>query len=284
MIVTLNGLTISSDGNGSPVTWKLTDLVNWYSSPPVRADIADLPLADGGFAPARTYRSAKVMSIQGFVYGGTAAQSIQQAWQQIAAVAASGNSMTLTVADDSNDTPYMMTVWLSGNPTVLPFGPNRARFEIPLTAVDPRKYIAQDPIIAAAGGSTTGLVFPLFDSGYLDFGTFAPAGLFYVTNNGTAESWPIFKVRGAIGTGGFSILSASQNLTYGAAVALGAEITLSPYAGGRVTQGTTDLTSNLTTSNWPSILPGQTRLYIFSPIGTADANALLTANFSDAWW
>mgnify|MGYP006315315979 CR=1 FL=1 len=282
MTITLDDFTVSTDPTGDPVTFKLTNLDGWYSSPPVRVNVIDMPLTDGGFNPVRAYRSPRQLAAQGFVYGGTAEQAIELAWQVIAAIGDTGNAITLTVTDDS-DTKTMQ-VWLAGAPLVLPFGPNRARFNIPLVAADPRKYKAQDELVSApAGSAADGLTFPLFAPGFLDFGTFSPSGRFSVTNYGTAESWPIFKVRGGL-TVGFQIIADSNVVTYSAAVAAGTEYTLSPYAGGRVTQGTSDYTQYLTQSDWPSILPGQTRLFVFNPLGSADANAQLTTLFSDAWW
>lgn len=281
MIVELDGFVVSTDPEG-PVNFKLRSLENWYSSPPVRIDVAPLPLSDGGFNPVRSYRLPKVMSIQGFCYGATADDAVRLAWEQIAALSPAGESMSLHVTDGASE--RMMTVWLNGNPQVLPFTHGSARFEVPLIAPDPRKYLLQgERETGASGNSDNGLVFPLFASNALDFGAFAPSGLFFLENNGTAESWPVFRVRGEM-IGGFEIVSEGRVLRYGSTVPAGQEVFLSPYAGGRATIGTSDVTSNLTQVDWPSVPGGATQQFVFNALGTANANALLTTVFSNAWW
>jgi hypothetical protein len=284
VLVDLDGFEFDSEV-GSGQVFKLTDLENWYSSAPVRVTVDPLPLSDGGFAPNRTYRSPKVMSINGFCYGGTTMEAIENAWQRIAAIAPDGEAMTLTVTDDSSDVKSMR-VWLNGNPQVLPFRNNAARFQIPIVASDPRKYGPVQTALSQPPGtsSTVGLAFPLFAPGYLDFGVFAPAGLFYISNDGTAETWPTFTVLGVVGVEGFQILSNEQTIEYAAAVPSGSQVVLSPYAGGRASVGGVDVTSNLTQANWPSVKPGQTREYIFNPLGSTSATTLMTAQWSVAWW
>jgi hypothetical protein len=284
MIVDLDGFRVETLPEDDPTKFKLTDLVNWYSSPPVKADVPENPQGDSDYNPERVWRKAKKMSLEGVITSTTADAAVAEGYQRIAGLSPLGQSMDLTVTDPTGD--YQMTCWLDGGPLVIPFHPQRARFQIPLIAPDGRKYRPQDPIVSGpSGDAANGLVFPLFAGGYLDFGTFSPTGLFYITNSGTAESWPVFRVRGSIDAAGFQILSSAQTLEYAASVPLGTEVTLSPYAGGRATIGQVDVTGdNLIQSDWPSILPGETRLYIFNPLGTYDGNAQITILFSDAWW
>jgi hypothetical protein len=286
VIVDLDGFVAETTPAPDSTTFKLTGegLVNWYSSPPVISDVQQNPQDDSDYAPERTYRKAKTMSLEGWVQSTSPEAAVIEGWQRVSSLAPLGGSMNLHVTDPTGE--YDMTVWLNGGPSVIPFTQNRAKFQIPLIAPDGRKYRAQEPLVSGPGGdSPVGLVWPLFGAGYLDFGSFSPSGLFYVTNNGTAESWPVFKVRGGIDASGFQILSTAGLIEYTAAVPSGQEVVLSPYAGGRATVSGVDVTGdNLTQADWPSILPKETRSYIFNPLGTADANAQITLNFSDAWW
>jgi hypothetical protein len=282
MIVELGGLTFDSQASGA-TRLKLTNLGGWYSSPGVRTEVVDIPLADGAFSPIRSYRSPRRMTIEGVATAQGMESAITEVWQALAALLPNGDSDTLYVTDETGR--KRCRVWLDGAPIVVPFAPGRARFQVPVVAPDPRKYSDPEVILSEPSGSAAdGLTFPLFAGGYLDFGTFSPTGIFYVTNDGTAETWPVFEVRGGIDGDGFEILSDDAVLRYEAAVGAGTVVTLSPYAGGRATSGGQDVTANLTESQWPSLLPGQTRLYVFNPLGVADANALLTATVSKAWW
>jgi hypothetical protein len=284
MIVDLDGWTVISEQDllVGATKFKLTNLANWYSSPPVRIDITEQPTNDGGFNPVRAYRSSKPMQIEGVCFSTSPEAAVRDAYQRIAALGTTGQQMTLTVTDDVDT--KTMRVWLNGNPQVEPFGPASARFAVPIIATDPRKYgPVQTGTTGPSGGSEDGLEWPLFEDGYLSFGEFSPTGLFYIKNEGTAESWPTFKVRGTV-TGGFQIVSDQDIIEYSANVPLGSELVLSPYAGGRATTGQSDVTIDLTQSDWAPIEPGETKAYVFVALGTTDANAQLSYAFSSAWW
>lgn len=289
MKVKLDALRVEApayvDVNG--VRWKLTDLKRWHGSAPMRTQVDDLPLNDGGFAPERSYRSAKRMSLEGICTHLSADAAEEYAWDVLAALSPEGLSMPLSV--ETGIGVRTMTVWLDGEPEVVPYRSNGARFRVPIVAPDPRKYGPYFDLTPTgpSGDSDTGLIFPLFGDvtvGRLDFGTFAPTGLVTLTNTGKATSWASFKVRGGIAAGGFQIVSGADILEYNAAVAVGEEVSLSPYAGGRATIGDTDVSDRLVQADWPGVRPGETRVYVFNPLGAPDGNAQMTTLFREAWW
>lgn len=281
MRVQLGDLVVEQNPTGA-ARFKLTDLEGWYGTT-VRLQVDDMPEGDGGFNPVRSYRGVRRMVLRGFAMGSTPEGTVREVWQELSAIAPQGEQLALQVDDDGGT--YYMDVW-AGNVQVLPFAPRRARFSVELVATDPRKYGAPLELAPTgpAGSADDGLTFPMFAGGYLDFGAFTPSGLVYVANGGTAESWPIFHVRGTVDDG-FQIISGTDVVEYSADLALGETVTLSPYAGGRAILAGADVTGGrLTQASWPSILPGETRLYVFNALGTADANARLTIEFREAWW
>jgi hypothetical protein len=195
--------------------------------------------------------------------------------------------MTLTVEDASG--MKTMRVWLNDGPQVLPFGPNRARFQINLVAPDPRKYgetsratparAAQSARAASASPSAATPATRTWTSART-----RSAGQFWLENIGTAETWPTFRVRGAIASPGFQIVSDTDTIRYNAALSAGAEVILSPYAGGRAVQGGVDVTQNLVQADWPSIQPGFARQYTFTALGVVDLNANLNTAVRPAYW
>ena len=291
MIVDLDGLLVQTvpvpDANG--LRWKLTDLVNWYSSPSVRSDITDAPQSDTAFDTDRSWRGSKRMTLEGIVTAKSVEAAVAQGWMRVAGIAPRGERMTLTVTDPTGT--YTMQVRVDGVPAVAPFTDRRARFQIPLTAADGRKYGPLLPGLEAApagGAGGDGLVWPLFGpegTGTLDFGAFSPAGLIEIRNTGLAESWPIFRVRGRIEPPGFQIISQGAVIEFAGGVALGDELVLSPYSGGRAVLRGVDVTGEfLTRSDWQPIGPGEMRQFVFNPLGEYDQNARLFADFREAWW
>lgn len=283
--VVLDGLTFNSEPGPTDI-WKLTDLAGWYSSPTVTTTIDQAPLSDYAFGPARSYRGAKTLSLEGVTYGQTADRAISAAWQAISAVGTHGQQMTIDVTDELDT--KRMRVWLASAPQVLPFGPGKARFQIPLVANDGRKYGTQrDIFIAPSGTATDGLHFPLGDvsTGYLNFGTFNTAGVTYAINFGTADTYPVFRVQGQIGNAGFTIVSGDSTIVYTGGIGQGASVTLSPYAGGRaVSNDGSDVTSYLSQLTWPVVTPGQQREFQFIANGTISTSAGMTLSISDAYW
>lgn len=295
MIVTLTSTLTASEfqvktvpDDGVYPQIKLSNLRGWYAGPPLKSPTEDMPDSDGAFEPEKSNRGQKRMWLEGWLQATSVEEAEELAYDRVAAIAPLGERLHLQVESTSGIIRYM-TVRVDGIPDVVPFTDRRARFQIPLVAADGRKY--GDPQISGAtpaGGSVDGLVFPLVNTvaiGTLDFGTFAPTGLVTLTNNGTAPTWPIFHVFGGIAVDGFQIISDQDVIEFLAAVPAGEELILDPYAGGRAVMGGVDVTGGaLTRSEWPAILPGQTRTYSFDPIGSSDGNARLETEFREAWW
>lgn len=277
--VRIGGLEISNAPEG-PNKWRLTGLSGWYSGAGMRGEFVALPYGDGSIPPERTYRDDRLVTVEGIVTAPTQEAAIRQCWAELAAISPEGYAEDLEVEDEEGT--FMSSVYVSGAPQVLPFAPRKARFQLTLRAPDPVKYgPIQTASTSPSSGSIDGLTFPLFAGGFLDFGAYAPSGTVTIANPGTAPYSPIFKIRGAMTTG-FRIVSGDDEIVYSAGVALGTIVTLSPYAGGRATIGTSDVTVNLTSISWPEIGPGETKTFTIVPLGTPDANARLDIEFREA--
>lgn len=286
--VTLGGLLrveAHPEIGATSTTWKLKELERWNSQS-FRNNTEDMPNDDGAYDPERSYRTGKSMALTGFILSTSAAAAEEEGWNVLNGLAALGESLVLEVETEVRT--YFMQVRLVAI-DVAQFTDRRARFRVGLLAVDPRKYgplrdLDDLPTATAAGGASDGLTFPVIDT-TLSFGTFSPSGLIEIYNGGTAPSWVTWRVRGGIDSSGFQILSGTDVIEFAAAVPAGKELTLDPYAGGRAVLDGVDVTGgSLTRSEWPAVMPKQTRTYVFDPIGTADSNARLIAEFREAWW
>ena len=265
--------------------WKLTDLKRYFSSK-MRNDIEEMPDADGGFDPDQTYRRPKSMTLEGIISASSSEVAVASGYLHLNGLDPFGRGLTLRVTDPTG--VYDFAVRLD-DVDVVPFTDRRARFQVGVTAVDPRKYGPADTVtVGPAGTSEDGLIFPLFgavDTGTLDFGAFSPSGRVTITNDGKAPSWPSFVIRGQIDSDGFQIVSDANVIEFLGAVPGGAELSLSPYAGGRAVMSNVDVTGEfLTRSEWSVVAPGESRSYSFIPLGDTDENAQMTVQFRKAWW
>lgn len=286
MIVTLGGLELRTEPteyvNG--VQFKLVEFVDWYSSATIRTDLEDMPDSDGAFEPEQSLRGSKQMSLEGWVLGKSVEQAVVAGYDVLTALSPLGQAIAAAV-EDFGLTRYQ-SLRINGQIKVKPFTGTKARFQVPVVAADSRKYgPVQTESAGPSGGSGDGLIWPLFGGGTLDFGTFSPSGIITFRNDGTAPSWPMFRVAGSVDAAGFQIISGTNVIEYLAAVPAGSVLTLDPYSGGRATIGGVDVTgAALTRSEWAPVLPGEVRNYVFDPLGTAGASAMMEADFREAWW
>lgn len=259
----------------------------WYDSPVVRLDTADIPGQDGSFTPDEPLLSGREISFTGYHRASSMAVAKLDV-QRWAAALAKRHGFDFTVEDEAGR--LSSQVWVRGQVRMKPVLDLWLRFNFVLFAPDPRKYgpLPTPPLtLSATPEVTDGLQFPLFGDGFLSFGDFGDgagfgAGQFALLNRGSIASWPVYRVTGAL-TSGFSILTDGGELKYAATVPAGAELVLSPYAGGRAVLDGVDVTTNLTVANWVPVGPGERRLFTFVPAGAVSAGAGIRVDFREAW-
>lgn len=155
-------------------------------------------------------------------------------------------------------------------------------------SADPRKYGTWESVpIDATLSQRGGLVTPMVPHKGLSFGLSGDVsfpGVFRLLNPGTAEYYPIFRARGPM-YGGFTITSENRQIAFGGDIPRGAELTLSPYAGGRAVLDGIDVSYRLTRADWLTVAGGEERGFLFSP-AAADGGAQLIIDYppDGAYW
>lgn len=151
---------------------------------------------------------------------------------------------------------------------------------------DPRKYgTARSLPIAANASDLSGLEFDIADEA-LEFtggdGTATFPGFFELTNTGTADFYPWFRISGPLTS--FTITSDSNVLEYSGPVSASQELILSPYLGGRAVLDGVDVSTNLTQAGWVPVDGNQTRGYLFTPENPGAGSTLTVEYYEGAWW
>ena len=143
-------------------------------------------------------------------------------------------------------------VRLDGDPKVTAvveddFG--RVEWELPLYAPDPHLYGPERTVQATTAAAGYGLVWPLFDSGVLDWGADGPAANGTLWNAGTVDAWPVVTVVGNAASG--FVLSDGQGheVVYRGAVTVQAPVTVD-FASGSAVQSGSDRGELLTGRGW----------------------------------
>ena len=158
---------------------------------------------------------------------------------------------------------------------------------------DPLRYGA--PVTATTGFPVQrgGLKYDLYtdgagtDLGYLDYGDAPATGTVTLTNEGTADSWPIFEVAGPVGGDGFELVEVGtgRRIVFADSVPAGSSLVVDSAAGAgsAVIGGAADRGGSLTVLEWFPVPAGGSTQVAFVPRGGTSA-AVLSVSFSPAWW
>ena len=160
------------------------------------------------------------------------------------------------------------------------------------------QLFAADPVAYGPGQSATtgfaeeggGLQFPLFtdgttDVGYLDFGAPGTSGRVDLSNAGTAEFWPVFRIAGPTPAAGFEIVDVptGRRIRYAGQVPSGSVLEIDTATGSVILDGTADRSGLVTVREWTAVPAGGSTTVGFVPLGP-DGSATCTVIWADAWW
>jgi len=288
--IDLDGLVVSNHEATFP-KWRLTSLENWFSGASVRTELIERPQQDGAYRPGKSYRSAKLMQLQGIVEASSAVQAVTECWDELAALSPEGEDMLLSYTDVAGT--RTMVVRVNGSPDVVPFQERKAKFKVPLVAWDPRKLGPLRTLpITIEGASVGGLVFPLFTAGavgtggLLAYANMVPGGTGSFTNNGTAPAYPVFTITGGSMPSGFEIAdqTSGARLRYTDPLYSGQTLVIDSATLRVLGDGQNDMTNGLTTADPIVIRRGETRSYKFRSLGSYTGTPTATISMSDAWW
>lgn len=264
--------------------WSAMDLQGWKGSPPMRADVADRPNADGAFGSVRNYRSARSLRFSGVLAGESLAVQ-QQIEDQFAAIQADGLPFTISVENDLGT--RSVTATLQGEAEVVPDSDHlgatvTARF----VCYDPVKY---GPVQVNGTGLPTsggGLVYPLHSpSGALFYGSLGNLGRVTLTNLGTADTWPVFTVSGQLDSGFFlQELASGSVLRYDRVVPAGSTVTIDSRTGEVLIDAISDGSTYLTRDEFWPVPAGSSADWQFNAIGGSSGSPMLSVAFRSGWW
>lgn len=158
-----------------------------------------------------------------------------------------------------------------------------ADFDIPLTAIDPRKYgptlTPSTGLFVSSGGVLEPLTEPLSDGTEGEAGS---SGRVTLTNTGTSDTIPEFTVRGGM-TEGFELIAIEK----GARIRFERNIPSDTsvrveMATGQAWIGDSPVSGDITIGEWWKLLPGETVNVQFVALGTTSGTPTLTARYASA--
>lgn len=283
MMIELAGLTFNDSGRG----WVFADLLDWYTLPDSKSPNTPLPQGHGSFNPGQDWRSAAAISFTAGYVGESQADCIA-AVEEFTAVGALTTGPTMRVTDDLRTTSRDVSVRRIGVPDFFGYDHYEVHFAVDVLAWDPVRYgeaVAAATTLPTSGG---GLEYNLHSGGAggaLYYGANGNLGRVSLTNEGTAETWPILEVTGEL-TSGFYVqaLDTGQVVRYDRVVPAGSVVSIDFRTGEVLVDGASDASTYLTRDEFFSIPAGGSVQVQFNAIGGSSGSPTATFTASSGWF
>lgn len=276
---TLSGLTFSNDYNA---VYSIEDFDGWFGAAPVKDDLDERPAADGAFGETQFYRTARPVTISGKVHapGDGFAE-----WRTLAAVFSSGTPATLTV-DDGSIVASSVVRPIGSGLSLSPMVNGMASYVLSLIAYDPVKQGPTRTLSTGLPVEGGGLEYPLGSpSEALFYGAGGNLGRVFLSNAGTAKTFPTFKITGGLGAGFFiQRIDTGQVVRYDRVVPAGTDVTVDMRTGSVVIDGTSDGSTYLSRAEFFGVEPGPGFDVQFNGLGAVSGTPTMTATIRDGFW
>lgn len=281
--LTVGGIELTADPTPG-VDWGLEKLEGWYEGADIAASNQRRSNSHGTFAQ-QGLAGGKAITVDGFVSSRDRI-FLTDAIELISATLADGSFGTMTVYDE--DLGYRWApVQRVGTPSIdQDSEPNVVKFQLQFFAPDAYRYGQSSTAstgFAAASGS--GMVFPLFPDGVMDFGPLPVSGVVTVQNPGSAAASLVLSVSGPSPDAGFVIVDVTtgKRITYLGVVPAGSTLTLDSATGSVLLDGVADRLGDALVEAWPLVPAQSSRSFSFEPLGSATASELTVSVVATYW-
>jgi len=153
--VTWDGLALNAGYDaGSGLTWVIEDVAGWLDSPPLNGNDVNRALSDGAAYGVKTLE-ARLVTLQGAIVAGRAGD-LPPVRDQLAGKAAARSPAALTIGDAAGRT---LTASVRGDSDafkVTYLSPLALRWQVILTAADPRLYDTTAQTVTLSNTGATG--------------------------------------------------------------------------------------------------------------------------------
>lgn len=273
--------------------WVISKDTGWSASPPVRDGQSAPRHGAHGSWPATVYREPRTIRLDGWVYAPTF-EARRDAEHRLAALCAEpGRRYELRCTEETGE---LLATVTQDDATLVSIRPGGVwlDFSVQLVATDPRKYSATEHTTTGrlAQDSATGLDFTAgsgagldFARG-LDFGHQEHTGRVTATDDGTADTAPVFTLTGPH-TAPVTITRRDNGATLTYLDPLASTQRLVIDTGRRlVLLGTATSRHRAVVTDWDALTipPRSTVEYVLTHAGIPNTAARLNVTWRSAWW
>lgn len=148
--VDLGALSFNQEPDANGVEWWLEELTGW-DSPNLREDLDDRPLAHGAYRGA-SYYGARELTLSGHLASDHGSDALGAAMELLAFETDLTEQDAFLVVHEA--TAKQLAVRRAGTPRMAFIGEHTVRFEVDVTAADPRKYGLVERNVTLSGGES----------------------------------------------------------------------------------------------------------------------------------
>lgn len=281
------GLTLASD-HSSP--FGIRTLLGWDELPDARLDAPVRPQAHGRFDTA-VWADERIITLSGQIVSQDRDALLQELQDVMWWPSGLSSAEDLVVTRAGRELTGFARLTAFKTPTTVNWSVGEVPFVIEWRCRDPLRYGPPESVSTLFPTLRGGLEYDLYtdgegtDLGYLDYGDASDTGLVVLSNDGTADSWPVFQVEGPVDGSGFDIavVGTDQRIRFSGPVASGSSLVIDSSSGTAVIDGVADRGGQLTQRDWfPVPARGQVEV-AFLPLG-GTSTARLTVVHRPAFW
>lgn len=233
------------------------------------------------------YAVARIVTITGSIATRSGRDALAQALR--AATPASSDLEDLTIETFGMRLTTKARLRRRSIPVGDDYPSGKVPFSLQFKCPDPIRYGTTRRLSTGLPTSGGGMVFPLFASGGMDFGTLGQTGQLELDNPGDTEVPIRLEVRGGLPMG-WEVSARGRRLYYPVAVPSGQVIYIDTGEGTVLAEGTADRSQNLVVADWLTVpaadrdgTPGSLPLQFTSLGGAFDPIAQLTAEWAPGY-
>lgn len=265
------------------VLWTFDDVDGWHDGPSVSVESQARGIGHGLFGQVGS-RGGRTITVTGDMVApdrALAADSVDQLTSLLA-----GGVFGRFDFYDADQGWRWADVQIAATPDLAWETELHCRFQLQFIAPDAYRYgQTSTASVGFAASSGSGMVFPLFPNGVMDFGPLPDFGTLTIQNPGTADASPVFTVSGPSPSAGFTItdVGTGRSITYFGVVPAGSTLTIDSSTGAVVLDGVADRFGDALVEAWPVVPARSSRSFLFEPLSGA-TSAQLTASVVATYW
>ncbi len=257
--------------------WSFNALTDWWGQTEDKAERTERPQGHGAFAPSRSLRASRAISVE-VNYLGRSQADVENAFDTLSAIGADG-PVLMTVNTPAGSSWRVVTVE-KVTPLNHKGGARRGFAAVDLIAHDPRRYRSGEWLSTPPPSPGQGEVWPEINPVIWPGG--GSSGRIELVNDGKAPSAPAFRLGGAFTSALITCVDTGARVGLDRPVPAGSFVEIDFTTRRAMLDGLSDVSRWLRFREWTEVPGRMSRTYQFD--ATEPTGAVMQGMVNHAWW